>query len=589
MHRSILFAMVALLGVSAEASPPMRATPSVYTAPAQSWTLTANADTTSALVYITSGTNQLVLSSGNWPAWAAGATVCVPNAGQAYTTNAAGTTWIAGTAYVKGDLVNYFGLMLTPFVNNSDTSFSIADWYAVLGGAITTDLETTIVSVSGNTATLAINASSTVTSGSPSTCWYGLDDTASFNSVLATASTAGGGLVVVPSGTYQISGVEIPSNVNVVMQSATIRPTMPVTNPDFLLRGTPFTSNCGITGTWTADFTGVQAQRYTAGSWVRKFMGGVFVDAAQDFQISGCTGLNLTGDNVVQIQPTGANVNPIRGRLSNIICTQSSGYGQCGFGAVQIDGGTAIASDTILSYSIGRAYNLESDDDISGPRTISGITASNIQQLGSNGPIDQEALGIVCHSNTIYDVSVRGVLATAGGNGGVIASGSAQLSNFVIDGVNVSGGGGGIGVVTNSTVTNGLIENGIFTGCTLLSLSTGQPVGGTVFTSGLTYLNCSSTNGVGSGFRSVFFNGSQGAVAIGTATFTNCTSTGNGLVAHTSYGYENNYVQHLLMTNCSSLAAGLQTYDLYLGVSTTGDSYGCTLAQVRGPGTYTAH
>ena len=206
-----------------------------------------------AQVYIASGTNQLMLTSGSWPGWAASATVCVPGAGQSYTTNAAGSTWVGGTTYVPGNFVDWNGLMLTPFNgSNSDAYFNPYDWYSVLGGSTATDLKSTIVSVSGGTATLADNAATTVTS----TCWYGLDDTSAFNTAIAAASAAWvsgpPNEVLVPNqGTYQVSGVCVLSHVNVVMNGITVRPTMPVTMPLFMLHNADGTlsSHCWSPGT----------------------------------------------------------------------------------------------------------------------------------------------------------------------------------------------------------------------------------------------------------------------------------------------------------------------------------------------------
>lgn len=587
-----------LLATSACASPPVRGVPYQAPLPFQTFTVTGNADTVSASVYIAASSNQLTLSTGNWPSWAPGATVCVPGAGQSYTTNAAGTTWVAGTSYVIGDLVNWNGLMLTPFRNNSDTYFQLADWFSVLGGVTATDLETTIVSVAGSTATLATNASTTVTSGSPSTCWYGLDDTSAFNSAIQAANAAwvsgeGQNVVVVPNvGTYQVQAIPVLSHVKLSMAGVTVRPSMPFgVRPLFLLRNADgsLSSGCSIVGPWTADFTGVQAQSYSAGTWTRKGIGAVNVDAAADLAVTGCTGLNLTGGNVVGLMPTAANVNPIRGAVTGITCTQSSGYGQAGFGAVQDDGSTAVSFSDITSYSIGRALNCETDDSVNGARILSGVVASNIQQVGSGAPINQEAVGIYAHSNTIYDVTVSGVSGTGGGCGlvvGYTAGSAGSVSNFTINGLRVVGGGYAVQVSNNCVVTNGIIQNGVFSGSTAVNQSNAKPFATALFTAGLTYQNCTSTNGGNSGFQSVFFDGTQGALANGTATFTNCTSTNNGNGVLTTYGYENNYVQFLNMTSCTSTVGANQTFDLYLGTNTSAVLTGCSLPQIRGPGSH---
>lgn len=592
-----------LLATSACASPPMRGVPYQAPLPFQTFTVTGNADTVSASVYIAASSNQLTLSTGNWPSWAPGATVCVPGAGQSYTTNAAGTTWVAGTSYVIGDLVNWNGLMLTPFRNNSDTYFQLADWFSVLGGVTATDLETTIVSVAGSTATLATNASTTVTSGSPSTCWYGLDDTSAFNSAVQAANAAwvsgpSNEVDVANVGTYQVGNVPILSHVHLsIANSTTIRPTMPIgSHAMFLLRNADgsLSSGCSVTGNWTADYTGVQAQNYSAGTWSPRTIGAVYVDAAADWAVRGVTGNNLTGGNVVQITPTAANIDPIRGAVTNITSTQSSGFGQSGYGTVQDDGSTATVFDSIVNHGIGRALNLETDDSGNGTRTLAGVDASNIQEVGGSAPIYQEALGIYAHANNIYDVSVYGVSGTAGGCGAVIgytAGTVGSVANFTINGLRVVGGGYAVSIGNNDVVTAGSISTGTFDGCTTINQSNGKPYAAALFTAGLTYSNCTASNGGNSGFQSVFFDGSQGSQATGTVTLTNCTSTNNGGGAGvtTSYGFENNYVQHLVANGSTAAGAGSQTFGLYAGARTDATLNSCNITQTTGPGTIIVH
>ncbi len=491
--------------------------------------------------------------------------------------------------------------MLTPFTANSDSFFKITSWYTVIGGATATDLETTIVSVAGNVATLATTAATTVTSGSPSTCWYGLDDTAAFNTAIQAASSAWvsgpQNEVDVPNtGVYQVQNVPILSHVKLVpANGVVVRPSMPINNSLFLIGkqdGSGPSINASIVGTgWTADFTGVQAQKFS-GTWIHRFTGVVYVTDATCFEVNGCTGVNLPADNIVQLTPTNANVNPLQGKISRITCSCSSGFGQAGYGTIQIDGGTAISLSDITSACIGRALNIELDDSGNGTRTVSGIVASNIRQVGSGAPVNQEALGVVAHANHIYDVTVSGVTATGGGCGATISytpGGVGSVAGFTIDGIRVTGGGSGVMVDNNCVLTNSLISNGTFDGSTVINRSNNRPLATNIFTAGLTYKNCISTNGANSGLQSVFFDGSQGAVATGTATFTNCTSTNNGSGVLTTYGYENNYVQHVVLNGSTAAGSGAQTFGLYAGASTDATLNSCNITQTTGPGTITVH
>jgi parallel beta-helix repeat protein len=268
----------------------------------------------------------------------------------------------------------------------------------------------------------------------------GVSDTQAIQNAVDQASAAGGGLVQIPAGTYNIDaaddGVVMKSNVSLVMEQGAV------------LQAIPNTSESGC----IIDIRDVNNVNIYGG----KLVG----DYPQDPSLNGETmsGIDILGSSSnINIMGVESDENKgdgfdVAGNGSNITLAHDAATGNKRDG-LSIEGGTNVTAEYDAFVSNGNSGSYDDNVPAASRLPVSGIDIENQAGLSNND--------ITVENNLLADNGTPSIDAGTSNGWGIRVTGSDGNNSQIIDNTITGNAGGGVGVWTGSgnIVSDNTIES----------------------------------------------------------------------------------------------------------------------------------